>query len=203
MGLDGVAVYHLQDGSGSSAAFELRFNGSGHQSTESDLRLEVLQPFLRLIQRPQKLSVYFDLLGVAELRGRHLGAKLSVEEFAVAAKHGTVALAKENGVVAAQLIRHDHRGPTRSLVRSLLQQLVCRFLIVDNDKCHPHYRHGADAAVKVLVLEPMLVLGRAIGGDVFNVSQYRKRFGAGGQFALALSVRLLIYKIADQNNDTA
>lgn len=131
---------------------------------QRNLRLDVLQPFSRLVERPHKLSVYFDLLDAAKLSCSLLSADCLVQVFPAAAKGGIIVLADDDGLVAAQLACHDHRGPSRSLAGCLLQQFVGHLLVVDGDECHAHHRDGADGSVEVLVLEPMQILARAGGG---------------------------------------
>ncbi len=120
---------------------------------------------------------------------------------AVAAKSRSVPLADDDGLVAAELVSHDHGGPTRSLARTLLQQMMRRLLVVDDYERHAKDGHGADAAVEIFVLQPMLVFEHAIGGEVSDVPQDRKRSGTWGQSAVAPSARLSEYDAAGQSND--
>lgn len=80
-------------------------------------------------------------------------------------------LAEDYGAIPAQRVRHDHRWPARGLARGLLQEVVRELLVVDDDESRAQHADGADAAVEVLVLEPVLIFGHAIvWWKVFDVA---------------------------------
>lgn len=143
----------------------------------------MLQPPPWLIQCSDKLSVDLKLLYITKGCGGHLGTQLLMQEAATAAEGHIVGLANDDRLITAQLICHDHGRSSRRLAGDLLQQLMRCLFVVDHDERHTQNRHGANAPIAVLMLEPMLMFRGAIWGEVFDVSDDRIRLGARGQFA--------------------
>lgn len=76
-----------------------------------------------------------------------------------------------------------------SIAHGLPEQIVRRLLVVEDDQSHLQDAHGVDAAICVLVFEPVLILRHTMGGKSLTFPRRGMPHSGLAVEFLAVSVR--------------